>query len=390
MEPLSTSDWANIYIAILLCISVALFALVALLSNGPRRPAGLGLFSVYFMAGLLGSLVFGLQYSTGGELALEIAVIATLLNSIVLLLALCQRAGLTRRRYAWSGLALLAVFSGFWLSADKVFLVHNGAIGALLAAVAMVSLYHARNAGNAGDVILACAGAIGVLGTLSASMLLLNKQDSSLAQAVVFGSLGAVYALVACGFLSAVLLDYRRQLGELVVRDPLTRLLNARGLRKALEVTLANAARMQHNTATLLMNIDHFAQINDSFGQDCGDALLGQLAVILSDECRGSDVIAATGPGEFVVVLPETELSMARRVAERLREGVAQDPLVVKQQTVNLTVSVGVTACQGSVDLDAEIEKARRALALAKRGGRNQVASVDHSPVTLTSRRREG
>jgi diguanylate cyclase (GGDEF)-like protein len=100
---------------------------------------------------------------------------------------------------------------------------------------------------------------------------------------------------------------------------------------------------------------------------------------------RASDVVARTGGDEFLLILPHTDLDGARILAERLRLDIGERPLVVNQQRIPVTVSVGVAGALGETDLDKLSHEAHRAMQLAKRGGRNRVASVDSKPILLST-----
>ena len=128
---------------------------------------------------------------------------------------------------------------------------------------------------------------------------------------------------------------------------------------------------------------DHFKSINDSFGHETGDRVIQQVARILDRMCRTSDVVARTGGEEFLLVLPNTDLEAARVLAERIRESIGEHPLLVEQQRIPVTISLGVAATVGEVDLDELYDEADRAMYIAKRGGRNRVASVEHNPVRM-------
>ncbi|MCB1697625.1 MAG: GGDEF domain-containing protein, partial [Halioglobus sp.] len=96
-------------------------------------------------------------------------------------------------------------------------------------------------------------------------------------------------------------------------------------------------------------------------------------------------VVARTGGEEFLLILPETELDSARVLAERIRQTIGQRPLLVDFQRIAVTVSLGVASIVGPINLDELSQEADRAMYLAKRGGRNRVASVEHRPIHLTT-----
>ena len=134
-----------------------------------------------------------------------------------------------------------------------------------------------------------------------------------------------------------------------------------------------------------MIDIDHFKKVNDNFGHDIGDQVIKQIADTLTRMARASDVIARIGGEEYLLILPNTQLESAQVLAERIRSTIDEHPLQVHRQTIHITVSLGVACVVGAVNLDELTEAADRAMYLAKRGGRNRVASVEHKPVQMTS-----
>lgn len=228
------------------------------------------------------------------------------------------------------------------------------------------------------------------VGMPTAIYCLIGAADQPQAQAIAFGVHSTAYALVAVGFLASVLIEYQQHLSHLATEDPLTRLLNRRGLADALQISMAHASRHRLPTSAILVDIDHFKQVNDSFGHDVGDHVIRQVAEMISHMCRASDVVARTGGEEFLLVLPDTTLDSARILAERIREHVAESPLSVDSQQINVTISLGVSCISGDIDLDELSREADQALYLAKHGGRNRVASVEHKSVQLSAHTGQG
>ncbi|MDA0160186.1 GGDEF domain-containing protein [Solirubrobacter ginsenosidimutans] len=153
--------------------------------------------------------------------------------------------------------------------------------------------------------------------------------------------------------------------------DPLTGVLNRRGLEERFDVELARAARERRPLAVVAIDIDHFKRINDEHGHQAGDRALVWLAATLCEHTRGADVIARVGGEEFTIVLPGADLASAYDFADRLRERVAHVDVAIP-----LTISAGVAAADAPTTADALTEAADRALYDAKRGGRNRVAST--------------
>jgi diguanylate cyclase (GGDEF)-like protein len=126
----------------------------------------------------------------------------------------------------------------------------------------------------------------------------------------------------------------------------------------------------------VLFDIDRFKSINDSFGHHAGDNVITQIADICQREKRKSDIIARFGGEEFLILLPETKLAAAQRVAERLRRKVEASPFSIASKAINATISVGVAQAEPSMNSVFDLIKvADRALYMAKGSGRNRVCA---------------
>lgn len=150
--------------------------------------------------------------------------------------------------------------------------------------------------------------------------------------------------------------------------DPLTGLVNRRGLQQALRVQQAE----QCGFAVVVLDIDHFKRINDSHGHDAGDRVLQQLARLMRGTCREGDVLCRTGGEEFLMLLPGAGLEVATAVAGHLRLTVEHTPIV---PTGTVTISLGVASWQprdAGTPADA-LARADKALYQAKQKGRNRV-----------------
>ncbi len=166
---------------------------------------------------------------------------------------------------------------------------------------------------------------------------------------------------------------------ENALTDELTNLPNRRALAQAYVQEMHRAKRYHKSIAFLMIDLDHFKQVNDTAGHLQGDAVLHELASILTSGARDSDVCARYGGEEFGIILHETTESGARTLAERIRAKVAAATF---PGGVKLTVSIGVAATADPAMFTSLIEQADQALYAAKQGGRNQVRVADMKTVT--------
>jgi len=385
MEQIAPQHWALIHFGLVFLITCAHLLVVYVLSDSSNPPAGLGLYTVYFMAALLGWIAYTLQQVAQVSMPLDVPSVAAVLNSYLLFLAAGQRAERSGGRAVLGLVCLVACLSVFFLDAGRIFLVQTSAAALFFAATALVSAHRGLRKGNTGDAITSGGSLLMVFGSAIALYLWYGDGHRAQAQAVAFGVHSIAYVLVAVGFLASVVIEYQSHLSRLATEDSLTRLLNRRGLETALQVTMASSARRQLPTSALVLDIDRFKEVNNNFGHDAGDQVICRVAECLRRQSRASDVVARTGGEEFLLVLPETDLEAARILAGRIREAITARPLLANNQRIAVTVSIGVASITGTADLDRLITEADRAMQLAKRDGSNRVASVENRPIRLSS-----
>jgi two-component system cell cycle response regulator len=171
------------------------------------------------------------------------------------------------------------------------------------------------------------------------------------------------------------LLDsYQRSL-TLALTDTLTGLYNRRYLEAHLESTVARATASGKEISLLMLDIDHFKKVNDTYGHAAGDVVLKEVAQRLAQGVREVDLAARIGGEEFVVVMPDSSEDVGSKVAERLRASVAATPIIIPEvnQAVAVTVSAGVAVVSAGESGVAALRRADEALYAAKTGGRNRV-----------------
>ena len=155
--------------------------------------------------------------------------------------------------------------------------------------------------------------------------------------------------------------------------DALTGARNRRGTQKALELAVSLAEKGGSGLAIVLLDIDHFKQINDNHGHDVGDLVLIELVARLKGGVRGGDVVGRWGGEEFLIVLPTCGARSAGALAERLREAVDGERF---PGAGFVTCSFGVAVWRAGLDAESLVQKADRALYDAKRSGRNRVCAA--------------
>ncbi len=163
---------------------------------------------------------------------------------------------------------------------------------------------------------------------------------------------------------------------EMAVTDALTGLNNRRYMTGQLQVFVQRANHGGDPVAVLVMDIDHFKAVNDGFGHDAGDEVLQEFAVRLATNVRAVDLPCRFGGEEFVVVMPDTKIEDAHRIADRIRRDVSSVPFRVMggKETLNITISVGVAVSLGKGDTpEALLKRADEGVYEAKATGRNRV-----------------
>ncbi len=166
----------------------------------------------------------------------------------------------------------------------------------------------------------------------------------------------------------------KEQLARMAVTDTLTGVYNRGYFDASLESELARNQRTGQPLALLLIDLDHFKSINDSFGHSCGDSVLKAVAATLKKATRTADVVCRYGGEEFAVILPETPLPQAYRVAERIRRQIAELTAHLDRPGLKVSASIGISSAAGAEAPHAKklIDRADCALYSCKRNGRNR------------------
>lgn len=182
------------------------------------------------------------------------------------------------------------------------------------------------------------------------------------------------------------LIQARDALRDLAMHNVLTHLLNRRAIMDFLATELGRAEREQRPLTVMMVDIDHFKSVNDKFGHPAGDGVLCEVSRRLRASIRTYDNVGRFGGEEFLVVAPGCDAAHGLAQAERLRNVVSSQPIAVKDNSVNATVSVGVATSQQlkPPHMEALLSAADKALYRAKERGRNRVEG-ESSPIPLSA-----
>ena len=171
------------------------------------------------------------------------------------------------------------------------------------------------------------------------------------------------------------ILDLHQSLRFAATHDFLTKLLNRAEILASLKRELSRGAREGKPVAIIMADVDHFKEINDSLGHTVGDTVLREVAERLKGDLRPYDLVGRYGGEEFLIVLPNCNLNVATRRADEIRRFVSKDAIVTNFAKVPVTVSIGITAADGTQNFTGEelLHQADKALYSAKENGRNCV-----------------
>ncbi len=178
--------------------------------------------------------------------------------------------------------------------------------------------------------------------------------------------------------LQSQLIESQNRLREQATHDGLTKLLNRNAILEIIEVEYARALRNEIPMGMIMIDIDHFKRINDTYGHQTGDDILQEVALRLKNGIRPYDSIGRYGGEEFLIVLPNCSMNEIYKVAERLRLQISGEKFRTRTKLINASISMGVLVAQYPFDkpLDSLINVIDKALYEAKGNGRNCWVSV--------------
>ena len=171
------------------------------------------------------------------------------------------------------------------------------------------------------------------------------------------------------------------ELAELVSTDALTGLYNFRHFKKVLQAEMDRSKRSGIPTTLVMVDLDHFKNINDTYGHEVGNLALKRVAEIIRNEVRTTDCVCRYGGEEFAMIFPETHLNLAVKVADRIRETIASSPIVHDKGEFKVTASMGASVYMKTsvIDIDSFVDSVDKFLYEAKHSGRNCICHIDYA-----------
>lgn len=171
------------------------------------------------------------------------------------------------------------------------------------------------------------------------------------------------------------------EMEELVSIDALTGLYNFRHFEKVIQIEMDRAKRGGVPTTLVMANLDHFRNINNTYGHEIGNSVLSHVAEIIKNEVRTTDCACRYGGDEFALIFPETHLNLAVKVADRIRETIASTPVKCDKGNIHITASMGASVYLKTsiIDIETFISSVNKFLNEAKQSGRNCICHIDYA-----------
>jgi len=311
-------------------------------------------------------------------LTLALSCITSSINIWLVLAFAMRRAGLTVK---WplviSGMVLHgSYYSYFAVHGLQPYVLHGQTLFSTLAIAPVCWLFWFKKRPRTfSDQLYVGTMLVWLLVCASRSVLLLFAPEwlfsSLLVTQVIWPGVMVAYGIFA---ITSYMEETELKLKGEALRDPLTGLLNRRGMLESIRACLSYLERKQQHAALLMIDLDFFKKINDVHGHDVGDLVLVEVADALALQLRESDVLARFGGEEFLLFLPQTSLEQAAWVADRLLVAVNTLQLpILAQSSQTLSISIGIANFGPDYDFASQLKRADQALYRAKDLGRSRV-----------------
>ncbi len=391
-------EWGSLSV-MLTWLGVALTATFASAAIGVlgRKGWSRGLGALLAFLGIVAAVawlrVLGGPHQSWNTQLLVCVLFSLALNALVVALYRFRQLDMDWRPLCIAPAAILVLGNVPLLGADYPIVLLHGIAAVFVAqgVWAAVSLWHMRHSQlGLGFRMVCAANAIFLLGlpVFQCGLGLGLSLGASEAQMAWYAlrallMMGAIL-LLSLGFMRMVQDRREARSRHAALRDPLTRMLNRRALVRALEHCMKNAVRQERPMALLLVDVDHFKRVNDTYGHISGDKVLRHVSRVLASHVRADAFIGRFGGEEFVVVCPGTAMDDAEILAKRLNLAVRSSSVKIKEQPLQVTVSIGGFAgmVPSNAPWESLLEAADSAMYRAKDAGRDRVIMQRELPQT--------
>jgi len=180
-------------------------------------------------------------------------------------------------------------------------------------------------------------------------------------------------SIVIIALVLFILNDYQKKIEEIATTDKLTGVANRQLFDALFQQAHHQSRRSKTTLSAIMLDIDYFKQINDTYGHPTGDVVLKTLAQTIQRSIRESDILFRWGGEEFFIILPESDIEIAMKVAEKIREQIMQLEIIFSGKSLSVTISLGVASLSNADHSDQLVIDADKALYAAKKNGRNRV-----------------
>ena len=361
--------------AVMICAIASFVAIIRILKNSRVPIRSIELFNIYFIIGVVGWIILAIKDTNQLDIDFRFSVILYIFCSYILLLAVGECSKQKRATLFISLLHSIVILLSLFLSDDKSRLLYISTYVVIIyPVISFIAIKRAYQTENIGGALIGITALINATLSLVQIYMLIVLSDVNLAYGIGLIANSTGFILVGIGFVTSILITKHKQLKSLTLKDPLTGLLNRRGMEESLNVSLAAASRSRKWFSAIAIDIDFFKKINDTYGHDAGDKVLQELGAVLSEYTRTQDVCCRLGGEEFVIVQPDTSMEVAVMVAERIREHIEKLEVPYENKLIKLTSSLGVASFSGDVDIDHLLKNADKALYQSKYEGRNKVS----------------
>ena len=366
--------------ALFMVIFVAMTAILLVmktLQNKELSFPALHTYYLYFASGIGGFLVLAIKDGIGLTFELSITIITFIVSSFILLLAVGEFPNQSKGKIViqLTHLALVAV-SLFISNIAYQILFLSIYIIATYSLISYFSMYTAKRERNIGSSIIGFTSMVMVITGFTMLYLFIGLHNIAYVYYVSVISSATGFLLVGIGVLALILIRQYQQLSQLATQDPLTGLLNRRGMEHALLLSIGAAKRFGRFISVIALDVDFFKKINDRYGHDAGDAVLVEISKVLSATARKSDVCCRIGGEEFLIVLPDTDTKGVMAAAQRVHQSVSAMSVHHGSHIITATCSIGIATQKGDITIETLLKEGDEALYQAKEIERNQICTV--------------